>query len=168
MNDKSPMAHPAMLICSLGENELSALLALDEACSSVAWSEAQWVAVLADAELAKGNTSVLGIWHEQQLAGYAVVVNLGWDAELQAITVAPAWRRQGLGQQLLAGVIDSAVRWASERLLLEVRAGNAPALALYYQAGFVLDGIRQHYYPPREGVERENACLMSLSLASNT
>lgn len=158
----------ATSVCQLGElteKDLAALLALERDCPSTPWSEAQWAAALADTRSVESNTSVLGTWCEQQLAGHAVLVNLGIDAELQAIMVAPARRRHGLGQRLLAGVIERAGFWASERLLLEVRAGNVAALALYYQAGFVLDGVRKHYYPAQDGGGREDACLMSLRLA---
>lgn len=153
-------------LSELGKKDLGVLLALERACPSTAWSEGQWAAALADTAPAGSDTSVLGIWHDQQLVGHAVLVNLGIDAELQAIMVTPAWRRHGLGQRLLAGVIERAGLWASERLLLEVRAGNAAALALYYQVGFVLDGVRKSYYPAQDGAGREDACLMSLCLAS--
>ncbi|MGO2132193.1 MAG: GNAT family N-acetyltransferase [Halomonas sp.] len=148
----------------LADKDLASLLALERLYPSTPWSEAQWAAALTDTASADSDTSVLGIWHKKQLAGHAVLVNLGIDAELQAIMVTPAWRRHGLGQRLLAGVIERAGLWASERLLLEVRASNSAALALYRRAGFELDGVRKDYYAAREG--REDACLMSLRLAS--
>lgn len=168
MTESAGTTHGATSVCQLGElteKDLAALLALERGCPSTPWSEAQWAAVLADTRSVESNTSVLGAWCEQQLVGHAVLVNLGVDAELQAIMVVPARRRHGLGQRLLAGIIERADFWSSERLLLEVRAGNAAALALYYQAGFVLDGVRNHYYPAPGGGGREDACLMSLRFA---
>ncbi|HSH49289.1 MAG TPA: GNAT family N-acetyltransferase [Halomonas sp.] len=164
------MSTPAIELRALGPDDLPALLALERASPSTRWSEAQWAAVLVEAGLAEKTTAVLGVWCEEQLAGHAVLVNLGLDAELQAIAVAPPRRRRGLARRLLDGVIEHAVGWGSEALLLEVRAGNAPALALYRRAGFVADGYRRGYYPALgsavESDGREDACLMSRALVA--
>ena len=84
------------------------------------------------------------------------------DAELLDIGVAPACRRQGLGQRLLDAVMAAARAQGAQRLLLEVRAGNLAAQALYQRAGFRLSGRRKGYYPAAEG--REDACLMDVGL----
>jgi GNAT superfamily N-acetyltransferase len=55
---------------------------------------------------------------------------------LRGIEVAPEHRRQGLGLQVMAALLE----WAAERgattAYLQVLADNAPALALYEQLGF--------------------------------
>lgn len=62
------------------------------------------------------------------------------SAELVSMWVAPAGRRRGLGQSLIASVLQ----WASERgcarVDLWVTQGNDPAIELYRQAGFVETG----------------------------
>lgn len=99
------------------------------------------------------------------LAGYALVARLPFATELQSILVSPAHRRQGLGARLLEAAIAQGKCWGSERLLLEVRAGNAAALTLYRRLGFLEDGCRRGYYPPATpGTPREDAVLMSLPL----
>jgi ribosomal-protein-alanine N-acetyltransferase len=63
-------------------------------------------------------------------------------------------------------VVAVAKQWQAERLLLEVRAGNQRAIALYQQAGFGEDGCRKGYYPAVKGTTgREDALLMSRPLA---
>jgi len=100
------------------------------------------------------------------LMGYALVAKLPFDAELQAIGVLPDCQGQGIGQRLLNKVVAVAKQWQAERLLLEVRAGNQRAIALYQQAGFGEDGRRKEYYPAVKGTTgREDALLMSLPLA---
>ncbi|MEQ4537391.1 MAG: GNAT family N-acetyltransferase [Billgrantia sp.] len=126
------------------------------------WSAGQLQAALEDRDCC-----VFGIEVEDALAGHAVVARLPFEAELQAMLVAPAMRRRGLAAALLAEVMAQCRRWESERLLLEVRAGNAPAIALYRRAGFSEDGRRRGYYPPlNEAVDtaREDAILMSRRL----
>ncbi|MBD3898506.1 GNAT family N-acetyltransferase [Halomonas sp. ML-15] len=116
--------------------------------------------------------SVLGVGQGEQasegLCGFAVLSRQPFDAELQTITVAPWARRQGLAGWLLTALIDEAGNWGSERLLLEVRASNQAALALYRGAGFRDDGVRRGYYPPLDGNgAREDALLMSFPLADS-
>lgn len=151
---------PTETVRRLGPADLAALSSLEQAASPAPWTPNQLQAALADP-----GTRVFGIEHEACLVGHAVVVRLPFDAELQAILVAREARRQGMAGRLLAAVIEQAETWCSERLLLEVRAGNEAALALYRGAGFAEDGRRRGYYPARTGGQREDALLMSRPLA---
>ncbi len=68
---------------------------------------------------------------------------------LDDIAVVPAFRRQGIGRQLL----DWAHRQFPENeFWLEVRESNAAAIALYESAGYRQVGFRKRYYrDPEEG-----------------
>jgi len=81
------------------------------------------------------------------VVGHAVTSLAGDIAELQRIAVAPALRRTGVASALL----DAAVALAegsddADRMLLEVREGNAGALAFYAARGFVEVDRRPKYY----------------------
>ncbi|WP_280540707.1 ribosomal protein S18-alanine N-acetyltransferase [Chromohalobacter sp. 11-W] len=140
---------------------LDAVAGLEEAGQAHPWRRATLARALADDTL-----EVWGAWRDATLLGHAVLAWLPFEAELQAITVAPHARRQGVAGMLLAHLVTSARQGGAERLLLEVRESNAPALALYRQYGFDEDGRRRDYYPPVEtrGGKREAAVLMSMSL----
>ncbi|WP_277809642.1 ribosomal protein S18-alanine N-acetyltransferase [Chromohalobacter canadensis] len=139
---------------------LDAVAALEEAGQVHPWKRATLARALADDTL-----EVWGAWRDAALLGYAVLAWLPFEAELQAITVVPHVRRQGVAGRLLAHLVTRARQGGAERLLLEVRASNTPALALYRQYGFDEDGRRRGYYPPvTRGGEREAAVLMSTSL----
>lgn len=140
----------------LGPADLEALEWLERQSQAHPAPRASLAAALGDAERV-----VLGLAAEGRLVGQAVVARQPFDAELESIAVLPAWRRQGVAGRLLAAVIDQARAWGSERLLLEVRAGNAAAIALYRRQGFGEDGRRRGYYPPLSGMAREDAVLMS-------
>lgn len=143
----------------LGNDDLAALTALEQAGQEHPWTPRQLADALADPE-----TRVIGAERDARLVGHAVVVRLPFEAELQAILVAGDQRRQGVAGWLLDAVIETARGWGGERLLLEVRASNAPAIGLYRRAGFNEDGRRRGYYPPLAGREREDALLMSRPL----
>ena len=84
-----------------------------------------------------------------EFCGY-VAVSLARDAvNLDDIAVVPAFRRQGIGRQLL----DWAHRQFPENeFWLEVRESNAAAIALYESAGYRQVGFRKRYYhDPEEG-----------------
>nr|WP_192037343.1 ribosomal protein S18-alanine N-acetyltransferase [Halomonas sp. YLGW01] len=138
-----------------------AVVAVEQAGQSNPWSERQ----LAEALVAEDH-EVVGLLDEGgALIGYAVLARLPFEAELQAITVAPAARRRGVARALLEALISTATTWGSERLLLEVRASNAPALALYRGLGFIEEGRRRGYYPSSEASgPREDALLMGCAL----
>ena len=53
------------------------------------------------------------------------------------LAVLPVARRQGLGERLLRTALQEAEKTGINRALLEVRTGNAPAIALYEKCGFV-------------------------------
>ena len=94
--------------------------------------------------------------------GFIALAQLPDAGEIRDLVVEPAQRCQGLGRLLLNAGLAALQQRGESRCLLEVRASNARALALYRRAGFQQDGLRPHYYPSENG--REAAVLMSLEL----
>src|SRR5690606_30987353 len=81
------------------------------------------------------------------------------ESTLLNVAVDPLFQRRGLAAHLLSFAISALRERGAIRCLLEVRASNLGAIALYQKMGFALDGCRRHYYPTLEG--REDALLMS-------
>lgn len=96
------------------------------------------------------------------VVGYAGLFLLAPDADVQTIGVAHATQGRGAGLSLLNALIDHAQQEGCRRLLLEVRAGNLPAVSLYRKAGFDQVSRRSRYYP-----DGEDAIVMSLRLRGN-
>jgi ribosomal-protein-alanine acetyltransferase len=82
--------------------------------------------------------------------GYA----LGWvvagEAQLMSIAVDPAQRSHGIGRALLTRFVEAMTEENVEQIVLEVRAGNAAARALYEAFGFEPQGTRKGYYADGE------------------
>ncbi len=96
------------------------------------------------------------------VAGFVVVQFALDEAELQALAVAAAHRRQGLGAALTDAAFACARRRRARVMFLEVRASNRAALQLYRRAGFEIYGKRPRYYRD----PNEDAVLMRAALDS--
>lgn len=70
-------------------------------------------------------------------------------------------RRRGLGRALLGTALDAGASRGARLAVLEVRAGNAAAQALYRGFGFEVVGERRNYYKSPS----ENALVMTKRLA---
>ena len=92
------------------------------------------------------------------LLGYAVLSTVLDEGSLDNIAVAPHARRQGIADALLSA-LTAFGREHLTCLMLEVRASNAPAIALYEKHGFAAVGRRKNYYD----APREDAVLMTLT-----
>jgi ribosomal-protein-alanine N-acetyltransferase len=100
---------------------------------------------------------------EQETSGVAVVMLLLDEAELLNIFISVEQQGQGQGQRLLSGIMDDLKQQGCQRLFLEVRASNQPAIKLYQRCGFQQCGLRKNYYPSHDGT-REHAILMEAQL----
>lgn len=84
------------------------------------------------------------------LAGYAGLlapVGTG-DADIQTISVALPFRRQGLGRRLMLALLAEARSRGASFVFLEVRADNPNARVLYESLGFEQIAVRVGYYQP--------------------
>jgi ribosomal-protein-alanine N-acetyltransferase len=109
-----------------------------------------WTAAMFWSELAAGPTRWYVVAEDDAgaLAGYAGLLMPGSEADVQTIAVAPAAQGRGVGTLLLRALTARAARSGANSLLLEVRADNAPAIALYARAGFERISVRRRYYQP--------------------
>lgn len=100
---------------------------------------------------------------DDTLIGYAVLMPSVDEAHLLTIGITTAHQRKGLGEEVLGRIMASAHNSGINRILLEVRPSNAPALALYRKCGFRQIGLRRGYYPA-DNNSREDAIVMECAL----
>ncbi|MDX6197367.1 MAG: [ribosomal protein S18]-alanine N-acetyltransferase [Actinomycetota bacterium] len=84
----------------------------------------------------------------QAVVGYAGLCDYPDEAFVQTIAVARQAQGNRLGSRLLQALLDEAAGRGQRRVLLEVRADNARAIALYERFGFRRTGVRRGYYQP--------------------
>lgn len=98
---------------------------------------------------------------DRHLVGALVFTNASpGEWEIENIVVDSAVRRQGIGAALIRELAVRAREKGAIRFHLEVRASNAPAIALYKKLGFVETTRRHGYYQNPD----EDAILFSLAL----
>ena len=86
-----------------------------------------------------------------RLRGFAVSRLAADEAEILTIAVDPAWRRRGVGRDLMREHVQRAALAGAGTLFLEVDADNVPAIKLYHRFGFVKVGERAGYYRRPDG-----------------
>ncbi|MGA3372797.1 MAG: N-acetyltransferase [Terracidiphilus sp.] len=86
-----------------------------------------------------------------QMAGFAIVEwterRSGVAAYIQTIEVVPEGRGRGVGWELLGRIEGSARAAGAELIWLHVEAGNAAAIRLYEERGYLCEGRRENFYP---------------------
>ena len=90
-------------------------------------------------------------------AGLQVILDEGY---ITNVAVFPPYRRQGVADALLGRLLQTARTMGLQTVTLEVRAGNAAAVALYHKWGFLPVGRRKNYYT----APTEDAILMTVTL----
>ena len=87
---------------------------------------------------------------DDRIAGFAVIE---WapsagtpEAYIQTLEVAPAYRRRGIGNELLRLVEASALAAGAHSIWLHVDAENDPAIKLYEAYNYRREGREEHYY----------------------
>jgi [ribosomal protein S18]-alanine N-acetyltransferase len=101
--------------------------------------------------------------HRHRLAGY-IVARMGADElHINNVAVRDRYRGCGIGLKLLNSILTEGARSGAGRAYLELRAGNAAALALYEKCGFQVTARRARYYSE----PTEDALVMTVQLQGN-
>lgn len=142
-----------MTIVPMAERHLAVLAEIEKACFHAPWSES-----MLREELDKGIFLVAE--RDGQAVGYVGCQTVLDEGYITNVAVSPDARRQGIARALIAKLTDEARAAGLAFVTLEVRASNAPAIALYEGAGFVRVGVRKNFYT----APAEDAVLMTLFL----
>ena len=130
-----------MTVVRMEKRHIPSLVALEQACFSEPWTaagfEEELENPLAVFLVAERNGEAVGYMGFHDVVGEGFVTN---------VAVSPACRRQGVAAALLEAALAECAARGVERLCLEVRESNTPAIALYTRFGFALDGRRPRFY----------------------
>ena len=139
--------------------DLPRLLEIEQAGFAHPWSERllrnelanAWSVLLAAVE---------GEGVSERMLGYLIFWVVHDELHVLNVATAPEHRRRGVGRALMLAAHALGQERACRLSTLEVRRGNAPAIALYLALGYRQVGMRPRYYAE----ENEDALLMNLDL----
>lgn len=129
-----------MIIRAATQDDLPAILQIQESAPEAAqWDPRDYLAC--ECRVAELEAAVVG---------FAVARSAGPESEILNLAVAPGFRRQGIGRQLLS---DLRTRHPGD-IFLEVRESNQPARRFYERLGFAMVTKRLRYYdnPPDSAI----------------
>lgn len=138
---------------------IRAIAALEQANFSTPWDEASIRAELENS---------LALWliaegGDGAVLGYVGSQSCFEDADILNVCVAPEARRRGLAEALMLELERRLLPKGVEKITLEVRVSNEPAIRLYEKLGYSQVGTRKNYYEK----PREDALIMQKQLRLN-
>ena len=140
--------HPTLgaeVVCRrVGMNRIDDLLALEEACFSCDRIARRNLRRL----LVSRSAYCQGAYQEGELLGSMVVLfrSGAQVARIYSLAVSPAARGMGIGRRLMVRAEREARARGCDRLRLEVRLDNVPAIRLYESLGFADAEVLPGYY----------------------
>lgn len=143
---------------ALRESDLNAVMAIEVRGYPYPWTRGIFLDCL------RAGYPGLAMERDGLLIGYGVLSLAADEAHVLNICIDPLVQSRGLGRQLLRALVRLAADRGAQRVFLEVRPSNTPALALYHSEGFNEIGRRPRYYPAAQG--REDALVMAIELVN--
>lgn len=129
-------------VVDLGADDVLDLIELEGLCFDYHWTREQFLLGL-ESDAFK----VIGVRRDGLLAGYMAFSMISDEMEILNLAVHPDFRRQGLGEALLARSFEICAERGIAKSFLDVKVSNDPALALYRKFGYKKIGVRKKYYP---------------------
>jgi ribosomal-protein-alanine N-acetyltransferase len=147
------------------EHDLLAVVEIEETCGLSRWG---WDAYYNEIKEGRGAlmlvarraTAAVDEESAEGILGFIAARFTADEVHINNVAVREDFRRRGMGGALLDGVLKEGARRGARKAILEVRAGNMAAQALYRRYGFRTVGTRRDYYTE----PREDALVMSASI----
>ena len=135
-----------MRIRQMTAEDIPAVAQIEKECFSQPWSEQGFLDGMKDA--------IFFVAEDPQIAGYIGMYRMPPEGEITNVAVTRKMRKKGCGRELLLRMQQWAEKHGIDRIVLEVRSGNEPAIHLYRTCGFEKIGVRKNFYQfPREDAD---------------
>ena len=137
----------------LEESHIAPILDIEKLVNSAPWSEKSF-----RNELKHAHGYFLAVIEGGQVIGYGGFWMVVDEAHITTVAISPEPQGKGIGRRLMVELLLRAKENGMACSTLEVRAGNAPAIHLYENLGYVSVAKRKAYYPDNQ----EDAVVMWL------
>lgn len=122
--------------------DATGIAALEDEIFSDAWSYRD----VQDLICTEGGMCFTAVEESGEVVAYVIGRLIPPEGEIYRVAVAPKKRQRGIGYRLLDYAVKTSKGKGLERLFLEVRSKNIPAIKLYTAYGFKEIGVRKNYY----------------------
>jgi [ribosomal protein S18]-alanine N-acetyltransferase len=153
---------PTIRLATRGDARAIAVLSRTEIEHGLPW---RWTPPRVQRAVADARTNVCVAVRQASLLGFGIMVYADDTAHLSLLAVDPDARRQGVGTALLRWLEQVAAVAGLERVQLEARLSNAPALAFYRRHGYQqTDTVAGMYLGVEDGVRLEKRLGLQASV----
>ena len=155
------MMPPDWTIGAANLESLSEILAVEEACFSAPWTRKMLEGELSGnpfAHFLVARPRRVEEASKQAILGYLCYWIVFEEVRLMNLAVIESMRHRGIARSLVSTALRTGVSQSAHRAVLEVRASNRAAQALYQGFGFSQTAVRPKYYTNPV----EDAVLMEL------
>ena len=152
-----------MLIRKMTEEDIEQVVKIEKECFSLPWSEKSFedslkredtIFLVCEQEVCQTceeyaddiQKQALSYTPYKKILGYIGMYCSFEEGEITNVAVLPFARKKGVGNRLINSLKEIAKHQNLERIVLEVRVSNQPAISLYEKNGFVSVGIRKNFY----------------------
>ena len=135
-------------------------LARDDTLFLVCIEEATESEVLKENKIVDTSSYLTNKEYMDQTVGYIGMYISYDEGNITNVAVASAYRKKGYGEALLLAAKENAKEKEVEKIFLEVRVSNEPAISLYKKMKFEKLGVRKNFYDD----PKEDAYIMSCDL----
>ncbi len=118
-----------------------------------------WNYNILKSELENTNSKYIVAKLNNEIVGFAGIINTLDQMEITNIVVRKDMRNQGIGNTLLNELIKLTIASKMNTIFLEVNSNNLSAIRLYEKNGFKQVGLRKKYYN-----NTDDAILMNLKI----
>ena len=132
---------------SMAEADLEPVLDIEYLSFSSPWPRDIFLGELRGSDIAQLFVArILEGAQQGRVAAYSCTWIVADEMHITSFAVHPQFRRQHVGQQLMAGILARALESGCRQAVLEVRASNYAAQRLYSRFGFAPVAVRERYY----------------------
>ena len=142
-------------IVDVSAEHITQIEEIERKCFSRPWTVGQLRSQMRDAQ-----HEFIAAVDDGRVLGYVGLMYVLDEGYISNVAVHTEARRRGIGDALIDALAAKAAEHELAFLTLEVREGNAPAIALYAKHGFHPVGKRKNYYD----APKEDAVLMTCYL----
>ena len=160
---KPTTRHTSISFNKLTPVEIPSVLSIEEQNSDDPWSQFQFTTSIKNRKNFCYCLSLNG-----KTIGYLIAMLVVDTADILNIGIDPDFKRKGHGTALLNHLIEELRKRNIGEILLEVRAGNKPAIQFYKKQGFKEISVRKNYYTKnsKNQSHREDGIIMSIKIPS--